>query len=818
MRKFVSLPTKVMGLLTAFLLIASTSLTYLWVTKNNQEYSVQQQTLLDQDQKQFELIRGLLRTRVELWFESLVHFQSHYADNIEDTASFFKSEFDFLQLNWQINNLWLFDNKSKLYFSTAKTQHSYILEDIEQVIKTQSSVSHIRCLAQCQQQISLPILSNSKEMIILSASSSLLEVMAAANRATFAKLAILSADKTSKALTLQNLEIKPPIGFANRQFMQEVLETIPQDIKLEQILESGYRLALGDDIFLLNLLPVDPHIENSTYIMFVHDISAVSLAHKQYQFKVLFISVIVVVLCVVALFFMTWKVRRRLLLIAEQLPLLAQKKYQEFSEHKFHKNRFFSDEIELLQDSASLLGEELEFLDQKIEQNTRELENIAMYDSLTGLPNRNMLNYQLNQLLATLQNNSNKLTMMFLDFDRFRKVNDSHGHDVGDKFLINAAKRIRSCLRDSDLLYRFGADEFVVVFIERAIAEGAPILATKIIDSFKEPIRVEELLFFTSSSIGIASTLNADFLKEDLIRQSDMAMYASKDAGGNKYSTFSKAMQKAVLRKVEVENDVRDALERSEFSFALQPQVEIASGKLFGFEALIRWVHPKRGFIPPDEFIPLIENSENMLKIGYWGLKQTFEILEKLDQLGFKGLKIAVNLSASQFLDPDLLPFLREQIRIYNRNPSQIELELTERTIVDDVEQTLEIMQQLKLLGFIFSIDDFGTGYSSLAYLKQMPVDIIKIDRSFISGMSDNSADMQIVASTITMVQKLGMRVVAEGVETLDQMKILQNLHCEIGQGYFISQPIPERDLYSLLPEKVQLGVWNKLDKLNAGL
>jgi EAL domain-containing protein (putative c-di-GMP-specific phosphodiesterase class I) len=183
--------------------------------------------------------------------------------------------------------------------------------------------------------------------------------------------------------------------------------------------------------------------------------------------------------------------------------------------------------------------------------------------------------------------------------------------------------------------------------------------------------------------------------------------------------------------------------------------------------------------------------------------------------LGFDNLKVAVNLSASQFLDPDLLPFLREQVKIFNRDPSQIELELTERTVVIDIEQTLDTMRQLKEMGFIFSIDDFGTGYSSLAYLKQMPVDIIKIDRSFVSGMSDNSADMQIVSSTIAMVQKLGMQVVAEGVETSAQMEMLRGLQCEIGQGYFISRPIPESELYSILPEKLLGGVWDKLDQLH---
>lgn len=821
MRNFVSLPTKIMGLLMAFLLVASVSLTYLWVTKNNQEYFFQQQTLLDQDQKQFELIRDLLRSRVESWFESFVHFQANYENDIEATSNFFENEFAYFQLNWQINGLWLFDDKAELRFSTSETVQNYILEDVLQVINTQTSVSNIRCAKECQQQISIPILSNTGEMVVLSVSSSLLEALAAVNRSTFAKLAILGADKSTvngnaiEGLKLADLNVKPPISFSNKQYMQELLNGLPTDLLLSQMLDSGYRLERGDNVFLLNIMPIDPHLEKAVYLMFVHDISESSLAHKQYQIQVMVISIAVVLLCVFALFLMTWRVRHRLLLLAEQLPLLAQKNYQKFRSHKFSNSRFFIDEIDLLQDSASLLSEELESLDQKIEHNTRELENIAMYDRLTGLPNRNMLNHQIKKLLATLKREANKLTVMFVDFDKFRKINDTHGHDVGDAFLINASQRIRRCLRDSDMLFRFGADEFVVVFLEKSNDIGASNLAKKLIESFREPIAVEELLFYTSSSIGITYTEDPTILIDDLVRQADMAMYVSKDSGGDKYSIFSEVMQKAVIRTVELENEVRDALERGEFSFALQPQIEFATGKLFGFEALIRWEHPQRGFVPPDEFIPLIENTKNMLQIGYWGLKKAFQILQKLDELGYPQLKIAVNLSASQFLDPDLLPFLQEQIKVFNRNPSQIELELTERTVVADIDQTLDTMRQLKQMGFIFSIDDFGTGYSSLAYLKQMPVDIIKIDRSFVSGMSDNSADMQIVSSTIAMVQKLGMQVVAEGVETSAQMTLLQGLQCEIGQGYFISRPIPEKDLYLLLPEKLIDGVWNKLDKLN---
>ncbi|MFT2089392.1 putative bifunctional diguanylate cyclase/phosphodiesterase [Paraglaciecola sp. 2405UD69-4] len=816
MRRYLSLPFKIMGLFMAFLLIASISLTTLWMEENNQDYAFQQKMLREKDQQQFQLIRDLLRTRVESWFESFLHFQAEHSQNSGGIAAFMEQEFEYLQFEWHINNLWLLDGKDKLYFTTSTQTPNYIYEDAIKASKTQSSFSHIRCAQECQQLISMPILTQDGDMLILSIGSSLMETFAALNRSTFAKLAILSADPgIENTKGLANLKVKMPISYSNQKYMQSILEQLPAELTIKELLENGYRFKNEQGVYLLSLMPVDPELGNQTYLLFVHDISEQSLAHVQYQNKVFLISIVVVLLCSMTLILLSMQFRRRLLLLAGQLPLLASKKYRQFRTFKFAKSRFFIDEIELLQDSACLLADELESMDRKIELNTRELENIAMYDRLTGLPNRNMLNHQLKKQLASLKRDGNKITVMLLDFDKFRKVNDSYGHQMGDSFLAQAARRIRSCLRESDMLFRFGGDEFIVVFVEKAIIDGAPILASKIIDSFREPIAIDELLFYTSCSIGITTTNDATISVDDLVRQSDIAMYSSKDKGGDQYGVFTSNMLTAVIRKVELENEVRNALEQDQFSFALQPQVRIDSGKLIGFEALLRWVHPERGFVPPDEFIPLIENTENMLKIGYWGLKKAFEILERFDELGHSGLKVAINLSASQFLDPDLLPFLREQVRVFRRSPSQIELEITERTVVADIDHTLDIMKQLKEMGFIFSIDDFGTGYSSLAYLRQMPVDIIKIDRSFVSGMNDSSADMQIVSSTIAMVQKLGMQVVAEGIETSAQFKLLRELQCEIGQGYFISRPIPEKEVYSSLSDKLKLDVWDNLGDIN---
>ncbi len=805
----------------ATLFVTTILITFLWVDKSNQDFEIQQQTLREQDQKQFWLIRDMIRNRMESWFESFIHFQAQKSADASNITANFKHEFDYMQLNWQINNLWLFDDKQELLLQTSEGAiPPKVKADVKEVLEIHSSLSHISCADVCQQQISMPILTDSGNVVVLSISSSLMETLASLHRSTSALLAIVSIQSStdSKSVAnhkMNNLLIQSPISTNNRKVIEGYLEQLPNELSLSDVLDSGYKLESNNQSFLLNLLPIEQKFENNTYLLFIHDISQVTTAHQNYTRRIISIALIVVFILGIALFLMTTQFRKRLVLVTAQLPLLAEKNYAAFWQNQFSKNRFFVDEIEQLQDSASLLGKELESLDKTIELNTRDLEKIAMNDWLTGLPNRNMLNFQLKKLLATLNDESKQLTVMFLDFDKFRKINDTHGHKVGDAFLIHAGQRIASCLSGTDLLFRFGGDEFVIVFLEKINSGHSPVLASKLIESYRDPIAVDELLFYTSISVGITSTVHHTDVFEDLIRQSDLAMYASKDAGGGQYSIFNEAMQANVVRKVELENEVRDALEKNEFSFALQPQVDISTGNLLGFEALIRWFHPVRGFVSPDEFIPLIENSGQMIHIGYWGIKRAFEILENLDELGYKNLKIAVNLSASQFMDPDLVPFLEGQLKLFSRDPSQIEFELTERTLVADIEQTLETMNQLKVMGFIFSIDDFGTGYSSLAYLKQMPVDIIKIDRSFVSAMEDSSADMQIVSSIIAMVQRLGMTVVAEGVETLIQMRMLKNLQCNIGQGYFICRPLMEKDLYPALKEKYINGTWDNLDNLD---
>ena len=377
--------------------------------------------------------------------------------------------------------------------------------------------------------------------------------------------------------------------------------------------------------------------------------------------------------------------------------------------------------------------------------------------------------------------------MLFLDLDDFKKVNDSHGHSEGDKLLIEAANRIRLSIRNVDIACRFGGDEFVVILGQVKSLEQAKVIADNILAQFKEPIRLGSSVFYVSTSIGIAYSEEELVKPEELISHADIAMYEAKDHGGAQYHIYHTEMYQRVAQRVMLEGEVRQALSKNQFSLSLQPQIYAKNKKISGFEALLRWHHPERGIVSPDDFIPILENSEHMIDLGYWVIRRCFELLVQIRAKSLTEVRIAINLSAGQFMDTNLPYFLQSLLAEYNVSAENFELELTEQTLVKDIDRAIEMMENLRALGFSFAIDDFGTGYSSLAYIKKMPVDVIKIDKSFVFGMLENYADYQIIMSTIAMVKNLGLQVIAEGVESSAQLRSLTENGCDLFKG-IISQ------------------------------
>ncbi len=422
----------------------------------------------------------------------------------------------------------------------------------------------------------------------------------------------------------------------------------------------------------------------------------------------------------------------------------------------------------------------------------------ATHDPLTGLPNRVLFLDRLGQALARSRRDDAACAVLFLDLDNFKVVNDTLGHDAGDRLLVAVADRLRRCLRDGDTLGRQGGDEFTVL-LERVVdVEHASEVARRLACALEPPIALEGQVYRITASIGMVVSTPEHARPDDLLRDADIAMYRAKAAGGADYMIFDPAMQEQLVARLALERDLRDALDRGEFSVQYQPIVDLATGQIAEAEALVRWRHPLRGNVPPDTFIPVVEETGLIVPLGRWVLQQSCQRAQSWNDLGYP-LTVAVNLSAREFQQADLTMVVAEALRDAGLAPQHLRLEITERLAMRDAPATAATLATLRALGVQVAIDDFGTGYSSLAYLKRFPVDALKIDRSFVAGMGENAEDTAIVGATIGLARTLGLAVVAEGVETMTQAAQLRTLGCTSAQGYYFARPLASEAFGALL-------------------
>ena len=419
----------------------------------------------------------------------------------------------------------------------------------------------------------------------------------------------------------------------------------------------------------------------------------------------------------------------------------------------------------------------------------------AYYDSLTSLPNRFLSLNRLSEMLAEAKKNNGNVTLFFLDLDDFKKVNDSLGHEIGDKLLIESANRLSSVLRPTDTVGRLGGDEFILLLPELGDNDEIIEIAENLLNAFRTPFHIDGKALILTLSIGIATYPDNGNSTSDLLRNADAAMYQSKVIGRNTYSLFTKEMSYKMLRRFDIEEQLINALERDEFEVFYQPKIDVKNGQVIGAEALLRWNNPKLGNVPPDEFIPIAEHTGIIIPIGKYVVKQALRLLSEWNHAHQKHYTVAVNLSPRQFRDKELISFIKEALVETQIKPSSLEFEITEGILMTGNSYIDDALNQLHKLGIKLSMDDFGTGYSSLSYLRQYPFDILKIDRSFINGITLNKADFDLTKATIAMSHSLGLLVVAEGVETLDQLNLLNELGCNLVQGYYFSKPIPAKEL-----------------------
>ncbi len=446
-------------------------------------------------------------------------------------------------------------------------------------------------------------------------------------------------------------------------------------------------------------------------------------------------------------------------------------------------------------------------------QASARLHQLANFDSLTGLANRALFRDRLTQAMGRAKRTGEPLALMFLDLDRFKVVNDSLGHEVGDRLLIHVAQQLKHCLRTVDsvlrcssdeqetTLSRLGGDEFTVIAEAVGSAERAGLVAQRLLEALATPFVVGEEEIVIGASIGISMypTDNVDL--DSLIRHTDMAMYRSKSLGRGMFTFYSDDLNEAVATRLSFESSLRHAIDREEFLLHYQPKVDLVTAEVTGVEALLRWHCPQKGMVRPDRFITVLEDTGMIVPVGAWVIRAACAEMAAWDRLGLPPMRMAVNMSARQFRHQHLISLIEDTLRENEIDPGRLEIELTETLLMEDNEASRNMFANFARIGVRLAIDDFGTGHSSLAYLKRFKIDTLKIDRSFVSELPDDADDAAIASAVIAMGHSMRMRVVAEGVETQAQADFLRHLGCDEIQGYLLSRPLPGPDMAEWLRE-----------------
>jgi diguanylate cyclase (GGDEF)-like protein len=439
-----------------------------------------------------------------------------------------------------------------------------------------------------------------------------------------------------------------------------------------------------------------------------------------------------------------------------------------------------------------------------LEAANHQLQQLATHDVLTGLPNRVILHDRLEQAIAHATREQHEFAVLLLDLDRFKVINDSLGHGAGDELLKEVAQRLKGVVRSIDTLVRLGGDEFVIVMASIQSRDQVPAIATRAIEVLKPPIRLQGVDVRTSASIGIAFYPSDGVTVELLLAHADSAMYSAKQSAHGTYQCFATSTSTSTRDRVKFESELHAALAAGQFELHYQPKVDTASGRVHSAEALIRWRHPVHGLLLPGDFIPIAEECGLLDSIGEWVLGEACRQAKLWQRHADRPLRVAVNVSPSQFRLGSLVEMVRKALMAAELEPRFLEIELTETAVMSNAEESIYILESLSRLGVLISVDDFGTGYSSMSYLRRFPIDKLKIDRAFVKEMTSRPEDASIVRAMVSLAHSLNLKVVAEGVETGDQLALLQQLGCDQYQGFHFSAALPPKEFERLISTQTQ--------------
>ncbi|HEU4963495.1 MAG TPA: EAL domain-containing protein [Bacilli bacterium] len=553
----------------------------------------------------------------------------------------------------------------------------------------------------------------------------------------------------------------------------------------------GYTTTVNGTKVIKSFIPVND--KDQPYVLgVVTDYKVIQDALNQQLLRNTLISIALLVVVFCASFYLAGFIVRPVKQILDKVNQMAE---GDFTARIPHMRR---DELGLLADRMNVMSNNLQTYTEALEYKQEQIQYQAFHDKLTGLANRRLFTRTLTETLEA-SDGTRSFAVMFFDLDRFKLINETYGHNTGDRVLEEVAARVQSCVGDIDMVARLGGDEFTVLLRELEEVAEAEQVAQSIIEILSKPFVVNHHELFVNASVGIAVHPQDGDDMDTLLKRADRAMFEAKSMGGNNHQVYNPDMATTDVERVTLENHLRKAIDRDELVLHFQPKVDIQTGDITGMETLIRWVHPELGFISPGTFIPLAEESGLILPISDWVLKTACRQNKAWQDAGFAPMRVAVNLSARQFQHRNLVESVVQALSETKLDPQWLELEITETILMENMEEVISTLEELREMGITIAIDDFGTGYSSLSYLKKFPIDSLKIDRSFVQDITDAEEDAQIARAIITLGHSLQLNVVAEGVETAGQLEFLRENGCDEMQGFYFSKPLPADEFANLL-------------------
>ncbi|WP_341502985.1 EAL domain-containing protein [Gallaecimonas sp. GXIMD4217] len=708
-------------------------------------------------------------------------------DDLDALANQLEQSWQSLRLTWSWLGVRLQDARGRLLFEAGQ------LDKLELGFPPEPRAS-LQCRQLCMLTVAVPVLSRSGQPGTLTITESLAPLLSDLHQTLPVDLLLLAPNHSRASLNslrhpqLWNLSFRS--GTPNPQVMR-LMMALSRDWLPQQLLE-GRLYGFEGRQWLVWWHPL-PSLEQGG-LLIAMDVNQQIAASRAYKAKLTWLGLALGIFSCSWLLWLAWRMAARLSQQAKVLPSLAH--HPEALAGQQRQPQLLCDELDLLEEAEFELARRLVELDRQVQQRTSELEHHIKFDPLTGLASRSLIDSELYRRLEHLPAEE-KLALVFMDINDFKQVNDSLGHEQGDRLLQILAQRLSHVGQQEELIGRFAGDDFVVLKQCRESSELDE-LSRRLREIVKEPVQLGERLYGINVTLGIAVAEGPEMSPGELLKRADMALHHAK-ASKASISYFNRDMEERLNARISLDHDLDAAFSEQQFMLYLQPQYQLSNGELHGFEALIRWRHPKQGIVSPGNFIPALEQSERIVELGFWTIEEALSMLARLEAGGLHGCHMAVNLSPRQFLDASLPAFIDTALRRHGLLPGQLELEVTETSFIGRFGPAIDALNAIKATGVRVAIDDFGTGYSSLSYLRQLPFDVVKIDRSFVATLGQDDTSSKIVTSLIELLHNLGATVVAEGVETQAQLRLLKAFDCDLAQGYLLGKPMDETSLIRLL-------------------